>query len=158
MDNSLTLAVEEIVKKVTINVQDLPPFNLTTELSSLDPRILKSVLSDVARASSYISSEVAAFSNVSTAIHISYLRAEEEYLSALAEAMMSLPPGVSYMLENKKCPDMEFKIVYIDCPVAKRIRNMMRRGDSFFSALKRVWVDLWGFRGVYKLNPIILKI
>jgi guanylate kinase len=48
----------------------------------------------------------------------------------------------------------EVKFIYFDCPLYKRIFNMMKRGDSFKNIFKRLKVDRKEFKGA---KQFILK-
>lgn len=50
-----------------------------------------------------------------------------------------------------------FKLVYIDCPLWKRVFNMLKRGDSCINIIKRLYIDRIDFKKWKKYNPVVVK-
>ena len=68
-------------------------------------------------------------------------------------------PGVKTLLKNKTAnTHFTFKIVYIDCPLWKRIRNMLKRKEPLKSICNRLLIDHKDFKGIEKYNPVVVKV
>lgn len=68
-------------------------------------------------------------------------------------------PGIEMLLSREDMKEKyDFKIVYIDCPLFKRIKNMLNRGDSVIDIVKKVFIDWKQFKGWDKINPTVIKI
>lgn len=62
------------------------------------------------------------------------------------------PKGVKYMKENTK---FSISVIYIKCPIYKRIYRMYKRGDSIFRIFQRIINDIKTFKKIeydYILN------
>ncbi|WP_297634521.1 hypothetical protein [uncultured Clostridium sp.] len=63
------------------------------------------------------------------------------------------PSGIDAVKES----GLEFKVIYINTPILRRIKYMRRRGDKFISILKRIANDIRGFKGVKSKADFIVK-
>lgn len=67
--------------------------------------------------------------------------------------------GIDMLLAREDMKEKyNFKTVYIDCPLLKRIKNMWNRGDSALSIINRLYIDHKQFKNWRSVNPIIIKI
>jgi len=68
-------------------------------------------------------------------------------------------PGIEMLLAREDLKEQyNFKIVYIDCSVFRRIKNMLNRGDSIKNIISRLYIDWKQFKNWKKVKPIIIKI
>lgn len=68
-------------------------------------------------------------------------------------------PGVKTLLNNKISKKFfTFKVVYIECSLFKRIKNMLKRKESIKSIISRLIIDHRDFKPIYDYNPIIVRV
>lgn len=68
-------------------------------------------------------------------------------------------PGIEMLLTMPNMVEKyNFKIIYIDCSLLKRISNMWNRGESITTIAKRLFIDHKQFKNWRKVNPIVIKI
>ena len=65
------------------------------------------------------------------------------------------PPGIKYLKENVK--DINFRVVYLDCPEPQRIINMKERGDSLEEIEERIEIENEDFKDIESMADFIVK-
>lgn len=63
------------------------------------------------------------------------------------------PSGIDAVKES----GLDFKVIYINTSIVRRIKYMRKRGDKFISILKRIANDSIGFKGVKSKANFIVK-
>jgi guanylate kinase len=64
------------------------------------------------------------------------------------------PNGLKQLMANK---DLNITSIYLDVHWLTRLKRMLQRGDSFISAIKRIWNDRQAFKGVKDIVTIQLR-
>lgn len=76
----------------------------------------------------------------------------KDYNNKIYDFAIASFEGLEDLIEkyNKKLLDREMKVVYLDCSLFRRIKNMKKRGDSWFNVFKRILHDKKHFKGAKK--------
>jgi guanylate kinase len=66
--------------------------------------------------------------------------------------------GLMQVLSNNTIKNKyKFTIVYIDCPICKRIKNMKKRGEKVVDIISRLWIDYKQFKPIKNIEKIVIK-
>ena len=66
-------------------------------------------------------------------------------------------PGIDMLINSKLTKKYDFKIVYVNCSIFKRIKNMLIRGETIKNIIYRLFIDYKQFKNWQKYKPIVIN-
>lgn len=66
-------------------------------------------------------------------------------------------PGIDMLINSKLTKEYDFKIVYVNCSIFKRIKNMLIRGETIKNIIYRLIIDYKQFKNWKKYKPIVIN-